>query len=149
MAPHREEQRLGEQEACAKAPCHGRIGAQVWLTHVHSPSHPSEVRGVLVQLAYFMSCLAGAQGSHLGRSCHQLCHHHHYQATPLQPMAADKQAGPPWLHSVSLSCRPRAVWSQKSERLEASTSLSPDPQEKLLGTVGGELDILAHNLLSV
>lgn len=38
----------------------------------------------------------------------------------IQPVAADKQAGPPWPHSISMSCRLCGViWSQKSERLES------------------------------
>lgn len=62
------------------------------------------------------SGLAGFEGSHLGRGRHGLCHHHH-QATPPQPVAADKQAGPPRPHSVSLSCS--SVESSEPEAREA------------------------------
>lgn len=42
----------------------------------------------------------------------------------IQPVAADKQAGPPWPHSISMSCRLWGViWSQKYKRLESTIYL--------------------------
>lgn len=68
--------------------------------------------------------LAGSTGSHVGRSCYPPCHNHHYQATPLWPMAADKQAGLPQSHSIPLSCWLCASSSSwKSKKWEATTSL--------------------------
>lgn len=77
--------------------------------------------------------------------------HPHYQATPLQPLAADKQDGLPRLHSISLSCRLGLCCCLEfclSEFREAGGFHSPTPlllKGGCWGQWAEEMDTLVEN----